>query len=302
MPLVDWLLWETFFSNVPPDQLNFNLVTIQPPTSSNFPSPFSLPPEIGMLGFGSRKGPDLNQTEPDTRSGSGSGSGSGGSWFSVGVWFGVRLLPDLSRTQSKLNRTPNPSGCELWLVVKAVVLDSWILPYWLHYECTSTIWQPRLLILPLSTRLHSPRSLHCRAVAIAGPSIVSSWSLLSLSSQQSSWCHGYRGHHVVVVAAVAVAIVAVVLQQSLQWYLGSWSLVIVAALCFLRLQVVPTPVLSLAVQVKLFEWWSFSHARPHFTSQLSSIVIFLGLVSWNTAALGVGRELGANGQSLTIGD
>ena len=51
-----------------------------------------------------------------------------------------------------------------------------------------------------------------------------------------------------------------------------------------------------------FKWWSFSHARPHFTSQLSSIAIFLGLVSWNTVVLGVGQELGANGWSLVIGD
>lgn len=107
--------------------------------------------------------------------------------------------------------------------------------------------------------------------------IVASWLLWPLCGGCGS---GGHGHH--------VAIMAAVLQRSLQWYLGSRSLVIVAVLCFLRLQVVLTLVLSLAIRVESFKWWSFSHARPHFTLQLSLIVIFLGLVSWNTVALGVG--------------
>ena len=50
-------------------------------------------------------GPELDWTGPKVWSGLGSGSAE--SEFSGRVWFGVHLMPDLLRTQSRPNWTPN---------------------------------------------------------------------------------------------------------------------------------------------------------------------------------------------------
>ena len=142
---------------------------------------------IGMPGFGFGKGPDPNRTGPNPGSSSGSGLGSEESQLSLRVQFGVRLVPDLSRTQSEPNRTPNVSGCDLraWLQGPSVVVEVAVLTLEI---CILTMnVQVFYKALPANTSCPPARVHQSRRIAERrAPSIKSSSSRRSWLSRQSS--------------------------------------------------------------------------------------------------------------------